>query len=103
MNIISSKFFKYALFFAIASLTVLVSAKQPGNAWEVVILVGTMLLQGFIAIRALASDPNATDADKSDNMAAANGKPKEMVIKQPADQPIPVKETEPSIINLKPI
>lgn len=92
-----SKFGKYFLFFVIPSLTVMVSAKQPTTHWEVVILIGSMLLQGFIGVKALQSDPNATDQDKSNNMPKNNGIPKEIVINQPPDKPIPVAETNTKI------
>ncbi len=63
-----SKFGKYFLFFVIPALTVLVSAKAPSTQWEVLILTGSMALQGCIGVKALQSDPNATDEDKSNNL-----------------------------------
>src|SRR5438067_1217223 len=99
---ITPRFGKYALFFVIPALTVLVSAKQPSNHWEVTILLGTMALQGFIGVKALQSDPNATDQDKSNNMPGGNGKPRPVVIAQPADKPIPVKEI-PVTATLQPL
>jgi hypothetical protein len=83
----NGKIGKYFLFFMIPAITVLVSAKQPTTHWEVLILLASMALQGFIALKALQSDPNATDQDKSNNMGGnGGGAPKK--IEASADRPV---------------